>query len=45
MERDVKRVHEDVSVSMELVLFEREEGGFACPVACIHVDIELAAAA
>ena len=43
--RDVKRVHEDVAVLTELVLFEREEGGIACPFARIHVDIELAAAA
>jgi predicted transcriptional regulator len=45
VERDVKRVHEDVAVLMELGLFEREEGGIACPFARIHVDIELAAAA
>ena len=44
-ERDVKRVHEDVSILIELGLFEREEGGIACPFARIHVDIELAAAA
>ena len=43
-ERDVKRVHEDVSVLTELGLFEREEGGIAYPFARIHVDFELAAA-
>lgn len=45
VERDVKRVHEDVAVLTELGLFEHEEGGIACPFARIHVDIELAAAA
>lgn len=45
VERDVKRVHEDVSVLVELGLFEREEGGIACPFTRIHVDFELAAAA
>ena len=45
MERHVKRVHEDVSVLTELGLFERGEGGIACPFGRIHVDIELAAAA
>jgi len=45
VERDVKRVHEDVSVLTELGLFEREEGGVVCPFARIHVDFELAAAA
>lgn len=45
VERDVKRVHEDVSVLTELGLFEREGGGIACPFARIHVDIELAVAA
>ena len=45
VERDVKRVHEDVSALIELGLFEREDGGIACPFARIHVDIELASAA
>jgi len=45
VERDVKRVHEDVSILLELGLLEREESGIICPFARIHVDIELAAAA
>ena len=45
VERDVKRVREDVSVLLDLGLFERGEGGIACPFARIHVDFELAAAA
>ncbi|MDP1748425.1 MAG: hypothetical protein Q8L22_03125 [Reyranella sp.] len=45
VERDVKRVHEDVSVLTELGLFECDEGGIACPFARIHVDFELAATA
>ena len=45
VERDAKRVHEDVSVLTELGLFEREEGGIACPFARIRVDFELAPAA
>jgi predicted transcriptional regulator len=45
VERDVKRVHEDVSVLLDLGLFERGEGGIACPFARIHVDFEVAASA
>ncbi len=45
VERDVKRVHEDVAILTELGLFERGEDGIACPFARIHVDIELAVAA
>lgn len=45
LERDIKRVHEDVGVLIELGLVEREEGGIVCPFARIHVDFELAAAA
>jgi predicted transcriptional regulator len=43
--RDVKRVHEDVTVLVELGLLERDERGVECPFARIHVDIELASAA
>jgi predicted transcriptional regulator len=43
--RDVKRVHEDVAMLIELGLFERTEAGVACPFATIHVDFELRAAA
>ena len=45
VDRDAKRVHEDVVDLIELGLFERVEAGVACPFARIHVDIELAVAA
>lgn len=45
VERDFKRVHEDVSTLIELGLFEREEHGVVCPFDRIHVDLELKAAA
>lgn len=45
VERDVKRVHEDVTALIGLGLLERSEHGVACPFARIHVDLELAAAA
>jgi predicted transcriptional regulator len=46
VERDVKRVHEEVTELIELGLFERDEsGGIVCPFARIHVDIALEAAA
>jgi predicted transcriptional regulator len=43
--RDVKRVHEDVAILIELGLFERTETGIVCPFKRIHIDFELAAAA
>jgi predicted transcriptional regulator len=43
--RDIKRVHEDVAVLIELGLLERTDDGVACPFDRIHVDIELKAAA
>lgn len=46
VERDVKRVHEDVQELIELGLVERgEQGGVICPYATVHIDMELRAAA
>lgn len=44
--RDVKRVHEDASVLVNLGLVERNEtGALCCPYSDIHVDMHMAAAA
>jgi predicted transcriptional regulator len=46
LERDVKRVHEDAGVLVELGLIERtERGGLVCPFDDIHVDMHLKRAA
>ena len=46
VERDVKRVHEDVQELLDLGLVERGEGGgVVCPFATVHFDMELRAAA
>lgn len=46
VDRDVKRVHEDVGALVELGLIERTEGGgVLCPFASVHIDMELRAAA
>lgn len=46
LERDVKRVHEDAAVLVELGLVERtDSGALLCPFADIHVDMHLARAA
>ena len=46
LERDVKRVHEDAGVLVELGLLERtERGGLVCPFDDIHVDMHLKRAA
>ena len=46
LERDVKRVHEDAGVLVELGLVERtEKGGLLCPFEDIHVDMHLKRAA
>lgn len=45
VERDVKRVHEDVQELLELGLVERGDGGVVCPFATVHIDMELRAAA
>jgi len=40
--RDVKRVHEDVTVLAALGLFERtEQGGLVCPFTSMHIDMYL----
>ncbi|MEZ5450984.1 MAG: hypothetical protein R3E89_19155 [Thiolinea sp.] len=40
--RDVKRVHEDAHVLLELGLIERDEQGLLhCPYADIHVDMHI----
>ena len=40
--RDVKRVHEDITVLAELGLVERTaSGGVYCPFSDIHVDLHL----
>jgi predicted transcriptional regulator len=42
VERDVKRVNEDVTALTELGLIERaERGGVVCPFDDIHVDLRL----
>jgi len=46
VERDVKRVHEDVQDLIELGLIERGEGGgVVCPYTTVHIDMELRSAA
>jgi predicted transcriptional regulator len=45
VERDVKRVHEDVTVLATLGLLEgTESGGVLCPFAAMHTDMHLEAA-
>lgn len=45
VERDVKRVHEDVVILAELGLLERtESGGVVCPYTSMHIDMYLKAA-
>ncbi|MFZ2650682.1 MAG: hypothetical protein WA210_11330 [Burkholderiaceae bacterium] len=45
VERDVRRVHDDVQALAELGLFERpESGGVECPFEAVHIDIRLTAA-
>jgi predicted transcriptional regulator len=46
VERDVKRVHDDVQQLLDLGLVERGAGGgVICPFATVHIDMELRAAA
>lgn len=46
VQRDVKRVHEDVVELLELGLVERVDGGgVLCPFDSVHIDMELRAAA
>ena len=43
--RDVKRVHQDVTVLATLGVFERtQQGGLICPFASMHIDMYLATA-
>ncbi|MBU0655491.1 MAG: hypothetical protein KJ914_10215 [Gammaproteobacteria bacterium] len=43
LQRDVKRVHEDAQVLVELGLIERDtKGSLTCPYADIHVDMHIA---
>jgi predicted transcriptional regulator len=43
--RDVKRVHEDVTILAELGLLERTEGGgLICPYSSMHIDMYMKAA-
>jgi predicted transcriptional regulator len=45
VDRDVKRVHEDVVVLADLGLLERtDSGGLICPYASMHIDMVLKAA-
>ena len=45
VDRDVKRVHEDVGILTELGLLERtESGGVSCPYTSMHIDMYLQAA-
>jgi predicted transcriptional regulator len=42
VDRDVKRVHEDVTVLAALGLLERtEQGGLVCPFTSMHIDMYL----
>ena len=45
VDRDVKRVHDDIVILAELGLLERTEGGgVSCPYTSIHIDMHLQAA-
>ncbi|CAB1367275.1 hypothetical protein [Denitratisoma oestradiolicum] len=45
VDRDVKRVHEDIVILAELGLLERtESGGVLCPYTSMHIDMYLKAA-
>jgi predicted transcriptional regulator len=45
VERDVKRVHEDIVTLADLGLLERtESGGVICPYLSMHIDMYLKAA-
>lgn len=44
--RDVRRVHDDAKILIELGLIEKgERGGLVCPYSAVHIDMELRAAA
>jgi predicted transcriptional regulator len=43
--RDVRRVHEDVSILTQLGLLERtDQAGVVCPYESVHIDMRLQAA-
>lgn len=42
--RDVRRVHDDISVLLELGLIEKRNDKLVCPYADIHVDMHMKAA-
>src|SRR5450830_740196 len=45
VERDVKRVHEDIGILTNLGLLERtESGGVICPYTSMHIDMYMKAA-
>jgi predicted transcriptional regulator len=45
VDRDVKRVHDDIVILAELGLLERtENGGVSCPYTSMHIDMYLQAA-
>jgi predicted transcriptional regulator len=45
VDRDVKRVHDDIVILAELGLLERtENGGLSCPYTSMHIDMYLQAA-
>jgi predicted transcriptional regulator len=45
VDRDVKRVHDDIVILAELGLLERTEGGgVSCPYTSMHIDMYLQAA-
>ena len=45
VERDVKRVHEDVGILANLGLLERTgSGGVVCPYTSMHIDMYMKAA-
>jgi predicted transcriptional regulator len=45
VERDVKRVHDDIVILAKLGMLERTDGGgVACPYTSMHIDMYLKAA-
>ena len=45
VQRDVKRVHEDIGILTDLGLLERTDtGGVCCPYTSMHIDMYLKAA-
>ena len=44
VERDVRRVHDDIGVLLELGLIEKRDDKLVCPYTDIHVDMHMKAA-